>query len=296
MSESSSTIGRLFDTQRTIIDQTFETQETINRQGLDLTRSAVQPVVGATVGRDGDAESQVDDAFERLEETQADLLAEFQSVAEQPVDTSERAAQWSADFFENQVERLRDAEETAEDVAEDVAESTGELAESAEETTEDAAEAAQETVEETADAAEGAADSVTDAADDVVDDLQDDLEAAAEEFDELADVDETAAEGLTEDGIETLSDLASAQAEAVADAASTTEARAEEWIEAAVDYEGVALADLEGIGETYSERLTAAGIRTVDQLARTSAEEVAEIAEVDEDRAGEWIQQAQDAA
>lgn len=296
MSESSTAIGRLFDTQRTIIDRTFETQETINRQGLDLTRNAVKPVVEATVGGDGDAEAQVDDAFERLDETQADLLEEFQFVAEQPVDTSERAAQWSADFVESQVERLQEAEETAEDVAEDVAESTEELAESAEETTEDAAEAAQDTVEETANAAEQATDSVADVADDVVDELQDDFEEAAEEFDELGEVDETAAEGLAADGIESLSDLASAQVETVADAGYTTQDQAEEWIEAAVDYEGVALADLEGIGETYSDRLNAAGIRTVDQLARTSAAEVAEVTEVDEDRAAEWVQQAQDEA
>lgn len=289
MSESSTAIGSLFDAQRTIIDQTFETQATINRQGLDLTRSAVKPVVGATVGSDGDAEAQVDDAFQRLEETQADLLEEAQYLAEQPVDGSERAAQWSADFFERQVERLQGAAETEAEMVEDVAES-------AEETAEDAADATQDAVEETAEAAEDAAESATDAADEVVEDLQDDLESAAEEFDAFEDVDATAAEGLAAEDIESVADLASASVETVADAATTTQNRAEAWIEAAVEHEDVALADLEGIGETYSERLTAAGVRTVDQLARTSAAEVAEIAEVDEDRAGEWIQQAQQEA
>ena len=296
MSESSTAIGTVFDAQRTIIDQTFETQKAINRQGLDLTRSAVKPVFGATGRSGGDAEAQVDDAFSRVDETQADLLAEAQHLAEQPVDGSERIAQWSVDFFESQVDRLQEAGETAEDVAEDVAESTEELAESAEETAEEAADAAQDAAEETAQAAQEATDSVADVADDVVEDLQDDLEGAAEEFDALDDVDETAAEGLAADGIASLSDLASAQVEAVADAAYTTGNQAEEWIEAAVEHEGVALADLEGIGETYSDRLNAAGIRTVDQLARTSAAEVADVAGVDEDRAAEWIQQAQDAA
>jgi polyhydroxyalkanoate synthase len=58
----------------------------------------------------------------------------------------------------------------------------------------------------------------------------------------------------------------------------------------------VNLADLEGIGATYADRLAAAGVRTQGDLARTSAEEVAETADVSEERAGEWVQQAQDRA
>ena len=268
---NSSTIGSLFDAQRTLIGQTFETQETINRQGLDLTRQAVGPLFGATLG----TEEEVDETFARLDDTQAQMLEEARNVAEQPVDASEEIARWSMDFFDNQVGRFQSAGETAGDVAGDVAETT------------------EETVEDAADTAEDVADSTADVAEDVVEDLQAEFEAAAEEFDALDAVDETATQGLAAEGIETLSDLASAQAEAVADAAYTTESEAEAWIEAAVEHEGESLADLEGIGETYSDRLADAGIRTVDQLARTSAAEVAEVAGIDEDRAGEWIQQAQ---
>lgn len=278
----SSTIGSLFDAQRTIIGQTFETQETINRQGLDLTRRAVGPLFGATMGTEED----VDETFARLDDTQAQMLEEAQHVAEQPVDASEELARWSVDFFDTQVGRFQSAGESAGDVA-------GEVAESAESTAEEAAETTEETAEEAADTAEDVADSTTDVAEDVVEDLQAEVEAATDEFDALEAVDETAVQGLAGEDIETLTDLASAQVEAVADAASTTQAEAEEWIEAAVEYEDVALADLEGIGETYSDRLAASGIRTIDQLARTSAAEVADVAGVDEDRAGEWIQQAQ---
>ena len=297
MSESnSSTLDSLFRTPRTIIDQTIETQETINRQGLDLTRQAVKPLVGATPGADEDTEEQVDDVFDKLDDTQSDLLGEVQSMADRTVDGTEDAAEWGFDLLDRQVGRLQRAGEEAEEMTEEAIDTAGDAAEDVAETAEDVAEETEDAAEDVADSAQQAADSATDVAEDVVDDFQDELDDATDEFDEFDDIDGTAVEGLAREGIESIEDLAGAQADEVADAAYTTEDTAEEWIDAAVDHEGVALADLDGIGETYSDRLRAAGIRTVDQLARTSAEEVAETAEVDEDRAGEWIQQAQDAA
>jgi transcription termination factor NusA len=282
MSESnSSTFGSLFRTPRIIIDQTIETQEMINRQSLDLTRQAVKPLVGA----DAATEEQVDDVFDKLDDTQADLLGQVQSVADRTVDSTEEATEWGVDMLDRQVGHMQRVGDEAEEMTEEALDSAGDAAESAADTAEDAAESAQEV-----------AASATDVAEDAVDDLQDELDEATGEFDEFDEIDGTAAEGLVQDGIETLDDLASASTAEVADAAYTTEDTAEEWIEAAVLYEDVALADLEGIGETYSERLHAAGIRTVDQLARTSAEEVADIAGVDEDRAADWILQAQEAA
>jgi len=299
MSESS-TLSSLFETPRTIIDQTIETNETINRQGLDLTRQAVKPLVSVAPGAGRDAEDQVDDAFDRLDDAQSDLLGEVQSVADRTVDSTEDAAQWSVDVLDRQVGRMQEAGESAADAAEDAvdaAENTVEdAAESAEDTAEDVADATEEATDEAADAVQDAAESANDAAEEAIDDLQTEFDEATDEVDAFDSVDRSATEGLVADDIETVSDLATAQVDAVADAASTTQNRAEEWIDAAVDYEGESLADLEGIGETYSDRLAAAGVRTVDQLARTSAAEVADVAEVDEDRAAEWVQQAQDAA
>ena len=299
MSEPS-TLGALFDTPRTLLDRTVETQTTINSRGLDLTRRAVKPVVGTALGSGGGAEERVDDAFESLDETQAQLLEEVQHVAERPIDTSEDAAEWGVEFVDVQVGRLQEAGEAAQDVTGEVARSTeetaGEVADAAEETAEGAAEVTQATIEDTADAAQAAADSANDVGEDVVEDLLAEIDEAADEVDALDDLDESAAAGLAGAGVETVSDLATARVEAVADAAAVSRERAEAWIEGAVEYEDVDLADLEGIGETYSDRLAGAGVRTVDQLARTSAEAVAEIAEVDEDRAAEWIQRAQDEA
>lgn len=300
MSESSTTIGSLFDAQRTIIDRTIETQQTINSQGLDLTRRAVRPVVGAAVGSGSNAEEQVDDAFETLDETQATMLEDVQYVAERPVDTSQSAAEWGIGLLDRQVGRIQPAGETAEQVTGEVADSAEETAEavadSAEETAEGVAEATEVAVAETTDATREAVETSEAVTEDAVDDLQVRIDEASDEFAALEDVDETAVEGLAATGIETLSDLATAHSEAVADASDVTEDAAEEWIDAAVAYEGDAVSDLEGVGETYSHRLAAAGIRTQDQLARTSAHEVAEVAEVAEDRAVEWVQRAQDEA
>lgn len=291
MSESTSAIGSLFDAQRTIIDQAIETQEEINRQGLDLTRRAVKPLVDvAPAGRN--ATDRVDDAFDRLDETQSDVLGQIQRAAERPVDTSEDATEWGIDFVDRQVGRLQSAGETVEEV-------TGEVAESAEETVEETAEAAAETAEGVAEDADDAAQEAVETSEDVarvVDDLRTEFDAASDEYDVFEDVDERAAEGLAATGIETLSELATARPETVADATSTTQANAEEWIDAAAAHEGDAVSDLEGVGETYSDRLAATGIRTQDQLARTSAHEVAEIAEVSEDRAVDWVNRAQEQA
>lgn len=60
------------------------------------------------------------------------------------------------------------------------------------------------------------------------------------------------------------------------------------------DAADVAVAEVNGIGPTYSDRLTDAGIDTVAALADANAEEVAEAAQVSESRATDWISQAVD--
>lgn len=288
MSESSSTIDTLFQTPRNLVDRTIETQETINRQGLDLTRSAVRPFAGVVPG-DADREEQVDEAFDTVDEQQSQFLEGIQSVADRTFETSEDAAEWGYDLVDRQVGRLQRAGESAEETAEDALQS-------AEETAEEAGDTAQDTVQEAAETTRETAEDAVDSAGDVVDEFQSELDDATDEFESLDALDETSVEGLVEDGIETISDLASAEAEAVADATDASTDQAAEWIDAAVEREGESLGDLDGIGETYADRLAGDGIRTVDQLARTSADEVASSAEVGEERAAEWIQQAQDAA
>ena len=247
MSQTSTPLGSLFETQRTLIDRSIETQTTLNRQGIDITRQAVTPLVGVAPGADDDAEQRIEDD---VAETAEEVEIELEDAAEDAADTAE------------------DAADTAEDVAEDAAESAEE------------------------------------AAAEFLDGLDDGIDATTEEFEEfygtlsseLPAFDDTAVENLLDEGVESLSDLTSADVSSVAEATDTTEATAEELIDTAVDREGVNLADLEGIGATYADRLASAGVRTQGDLARTSAEEVAETADVSEEQAGEWVQRAQDRA
>ena len=57
---------------------------------------------------------------------------------------------------------------------------------------------------------------------------------------------------------------------------------------------GVETREIEGIGPTYAERLSDAGIDTVDELAEIDPETVAEAAEVSETRAESWIERAKE--
>ena len=52
--------------------------------------------------------------------------------------------------------------------------------------------------------------------------------------------------------------------------------------------------EIKGIGPTYAERLEAAGIETVADIAAADPADVAEAAETGENRAGDWVERAQD--
>lgn len=238
MSDTSTPLGSLFETQRTLIDRSIETQEKLNRQGLDLTKQAVTPVVGIAPGDEDDAERRVEDAFDQIEETQADLFADLQEAAERGVDTSEEVTEWSVEF----VEKLREA---AQDVESDV---------------EDAAEEIDAELEETADDVEV---ELEETADEIETDVEETAESAAE-----------TAEQAAQDAADTVEDVAD---DGTADASAN-------------------VVDVDGIGKTYAARLEDAGVETPGDLATTSAADVAEAAGVSEERASEWIQQAQDRA
>lgn len=308
-----------------MINQTIETQRSLARQGLELTRQGTKSAVGIVPDNEQRTRDRVDDVFDDIESTQDDVLDNVQDLAVRGVNGSEDLANSyfgvlgaSFDAQESTTEQLEQATEETIDKVENAAEET---LETTEETVEEVGETAEDTVDTAEDETEDMADDVEDMADDVEDEVDDvvsdpdetlDLEDAigtspdatradvedfrAELTGEFDDIEDRDIGSFVEEEIETLSDLTEAATENVASALGVDDERADEVIDHAVDQEATAIEDIEGIGQTYSDRLAAADVRTASQLSRTSIEDVSEIAQVNEERASDWINQAQEEA
>ena len=301
-----------------MINQTIETQRSLARQGLELTRQGTKSAVGIVPDNEERTRDRVDDVFDDIESTQDDVFDNVQDLAVRGVDGSEDLADSyfgvlgaSFDAQESTTEQLEQATEETIDKAENAAEET---LETTEETVEEVGETAEDTVDTAKDETEDMADDVEDEVDEVVSDPDEtlDLEDAigtspdatradvedfrAELTGEFDDIEDRDIGSFVEEEIETLSDLTEAATEDVASALGVDDERADEVIDHAVDQEATAIEDIEGIGQTYSDRLAAADVRTASQLARTSIEDVSEIAQVNEERASDWINQAQEEA
>jgi polyhydroxyalkanoate synthase len=93
--------------------------------------------------------------------------------------------------------------------------------------------------------------------------------------------DEDTEEGAAAEDVSDIQDAAAEQVQAREDdAADGDEAEAAAGVEA-----------VDGIGPTFAERLRAAGVETVDDLAGYDAAELADIAETNESRARQWLDQ-----
>lgn len=111
----------------------------------------------------------------------------------------------------------------------------------------------------------------------------DDAEAVLDDVEASTEAAVDAAEEATEETVESTLDTAEEATEPAADAVEATGA----------ELDGTPVGELSGIGATYSGRLEAAGIGTVEELAAASVAEVAEAAQVGTDRAAEWVDRAQ---
>ena len=65
-------------------------------------------------------------------------------------------------------------------------------------------------------------------------------------------------------------------------------------VDVRTDAERTDVEAVDGVGPTYAERLRAAGMRTVAQLAESDPETVADAADVSPDRAEKWIRQVRE--
>jgi predicted flap endonuclease-1-like 5' DNA nuclease len=111
-----------------------------------------------------------------------------------------------------------------------------------------------------------------------------------------------AAAGTAADTGETEPDAPTSTPDGTADATAETDAGddgpdtepADDDDSGADTVESPSVEEIKGIGPTYAERLEAAGIRTVADLAAADPADVAEAAETGENRAGDWVERAQD--
>lgn len=245
------------------------------------------PTAATEVQRRAEAETvrwaeELGDAAEQTSEAIA------QSV-EEATEATERATRISLDAFE-------DATETAADIAEEQPRTlSGRIRGIGDTYAENLREAGIETLE---DLASAQAEAVAEATSVSVERAREWINRAgatyAQNVDLIYGIGEAHAEDLHAGGIETIADLAEADADEVAELTGVSEDHAQEWIDDAQTRQKEGIEIVDGIGERRAERLRKAGIETLADLAAADVNEVAEAAEVSVERASEWIDAAQD--
>ena len=256
-------------------------QEASQRWAAEVSRFAVKNYLDAigTMMTDGNGN------LEDVKRTVDEWFDEFEEVHEEAFDAIESNLDSYDEFSKKYVEAQRRVE--------------GETVRSAERAARETVDAVEETAIEVT---EGTSDAMAEAAETSERATQSNLHAA-EDVAETATgvglarrihgIGEVHAESLAEASIESLEDLAEAQADAVAEAAGVSEERAREWINRAGATYAQDVDLVDGIGNAHAEDLHAAGITTIADLAEADAARVAEAAGVSEEHAQEWIDDAQ---
>ncbi|WP_187290120.1 MULTISPECIES: helix-hairpin-helix domain-containing protein [unclassified Natrinema] len=279
MARSDSPIRTLFDAQRTAVKQsqqllkqgmtaqrTVDTmvgtgltgQESLQRYQLEVAQAATHGTLSAMAamlpGDDAtEAHQAVDESFEQLKRTHAAVYDMLERDLEQGVDATDELDAAFVDALDDQTDQLLEMTEAVEDrTVETVDELTGHLHEQLEQTRE----------------------------------LQDRLE---EQLERQTDDVEALLERQAE-GIEQFQQQLTEQAEAVTreiPIQGTDESHTAIETDPEHTLESVA-----GIDAETRDKLSAAGIATVDDLIRAGPEAVAEAADISETRAEDWIEQA----
>jgi predicted flap endonuclease-1-like 5' DNA nuclease len=299
--------GETFDA----IEANLDSYEELSEEYVEALREGTETAVDAQRRVEGEtvrsAERVAEEAIEAAEET---TEAASETVAE-TAEASERVTQSTLDATEEVADTTVEATEESVEAATDA---TGEVAESTAEATEDAAEAAtdigeevtratEEATEAAAEAGEEVAESTAESVEETAENGAEATEAAAEDVAESTNgagldrrvhgIGDAHAESLLEAGVESLADLAEAQADAIAETAEISEEQAREWIDRAGVTSYAQDVDLvDGIGDAHAEDLRTVGIVSIADLAEADADRVAEGAGVSEEHAGEWIEDA----
>jgi len=127
-------------------------------------------------------------------------------------------------------------------------------------------------------------------------------EAVQQQGQQTAEVIQTQTEQAARAAGEATEEAVESAEETTEEIAESTEAVTEEIAgsaEEAADTngrDGSALEAIEGLGETYADRLHSYGIESIEQLSQANSETVADVADISESRANEWITNAQSQA
>ena len=280
MSQSESPIRTMFDVQRTAVKQSqqlfkqglstqrnvdtmaltgLKGQESLQRQQLELAQAVSHSYVSATAAlfpsdEPSDAHQTIDETFAQLKSTHAEFYDALERELERDVDSASDLSEEFVEALDEQTDQLLEMTRTVEDqTVQNVDGLSGQLHEQLEQTQQ-----LQDQLEEQLERQTG--------------DVADLLERQAEQVEQFQQQLEEQAEEVTRQ----------LQDEQQVEAETKIQTDAEHTLES-----------IEGIDADVRDQLADAGIATIDDLVRADAETVSEAADVSENVAEEWIEQAE---
>ncbi|MGQ3411388.1 helix-hairpin-helix domain-containing protein [Natrinema sp. LN54] len=280
MSQSESPIRAMFDVQRTAVKQSqqlfkqgmatqrnvdtmaltgLKGQESLQRQQLELAQAATHGYLSATAAMlpsddDPEAHRTIDETFEQLKTTHAEVYEALERELERGVDSADELSGEFVDTLDEQTAQLLEITEAVEDqTVQNVDELSGQLREQLDQTQE------------------------------LQDQLEDQLERQTGDVEELLE--------RQAEQVERFQQQLEEQAEAVTQEI-PVQGTDEPHTKIETDPEHT-LESVEGIDADTRDQLSEAGIATIDDLTRAGPEAVAEAADISEEQAEDWIEQAE---
>lgn len=265
-----------------IAKNTLKAQESMQRQGLELAQATAHSYLGAAAafanagqpgnGRlDGQVRTQsqvrsqsrasaqaVDETFAQLKETHSELYDALERELDRGIDSFDDLSEEYVEALDEGVDGLLESTRTIEDeTTENVSEFSQSLHEQLERTQE------------------------------IQDRLEEEFERQTQQAEQLLEKQAEQAEQFQQE-LEEEAERMQRQLQSQSPDASSGGAAAGASTDAESELEHI-----EGLEATYAERLENAGINSIEDLVEADSQRVASVAEVSEDRAEQWIQQAE---
>lgn len=255
-------------------------QESLQRQSLELAQATTHAYMDAAsammnTGQTRDQYRMVDETFARLKEAHQQFFDAVEREMDRGVTSMDELSDDYVEALDSGTDQLLEAHQTVEDsTAENFDEFSRQLREQLERTQE-MQDDLEDRFEEQTDLAEHLLDQQNEQAERFQQELEEEVQRIRQQTEErMAAGQPTGARGEQ-------------PAEWEPDAGTRSAAEGEQAAEAQEDIERI-----DGLGPTFRDRLTDAGITTMDDLASADPVDVAAAADVSEERAREWIDEA----